>query len=181
MSTLFLKKTYLFFEAFEIADQYHLDQPYGDLPYIDHLVAVAQLVDHYGEKAAVCALLHDILEDTPCSEDEILSIFGEDILFTIQQLSDPEGINRKERKRLLHQRLKSLDSSIEREKLAIIIKVADRLCNIRFSIEMHNHKKIAMYEKEHADFKDACFRAGVCDDFWLEIQSHFNRFSGCKI
>ena len=54
----------------------HGGQKYGNYPYSVHLDAVAKIADEYGEKAAVIAYLHDVVEDTFVSINDIEKEFG---------------------------------------------------------------------------------------------------------
>lgn len=150
--------------ARDFALQAHGDQKYGDFPYSYHLDAVAALVP---EEYKTLAYLHDVLEDTSVTEDEILKHFGPDTLRGVRALTDPKGPNRKERKRLLHERLAGLGPE---DCGVLIVKTADRLANLRES-KRNNPTLLAMYRKEHLAFAQAVRRPGVTPEMWAEIDS----------
>lgn len=62
------------------------------LPYFSHPVAVAMIVlEHgYGIEAAVVALLHDVIEDTPIDRDDVEEAFGPEIAAAVMDLSEPD-------------------------------------------------------------------------------------------
>ncbi len=67
----------------------------GDLPYLTHLVHVGRLLEPYGEDAVLAGLLHDLLEDTCQSAEELRDVsqaigesFGADVLAAVQSVSE---------------------------------------------------------------------------------------------
>lgn len=105
-------------------------------PYINHLIRVANiLVDEGGEYDPVLiigAILHDILEDTVKNEQEaaalkseISSLFGQDVLILVEEVTDDNSLSKKERK---HQQVVHAPGiSIRAKKL----KLADKISNVR--------------------------------------------------
>lgn len=63
-----------------------------DIPYITHPVGVAFLLQGEDQREEVVAagLLHDILEDTATSEEELLQLFGEEVLQLVKSASEPD-------------------------------------------------------------------------------------------
>lgn len=91
--------TVIFDDVFDFAAKAHGDQLYGSHPYWTHLMQVAVIVAAYekeGDKTLrKIACLHDVLEDTTTSEDEIRNLVGEEILSQVKAITDPPGKNRK--------------------------------------------------------------------------------------
>jgi (p)ppGpp synthase/HD superfamily hydrolase len=94
-------------KALEFARYHHRAQvrKYTREPYVNHLIEVAELVTRYGVKDAVvaAALLHDILEDTNVTAEELGKEFGPRILtlvLEVTELSKPEDGNRARRKEI---------------------------------------------------------------------------------
>jgi (p)ppGpp synthase/HD superfamily hydrolase len=158
--------------AREYARVAHAGQTYGDEPYTVHLeavVAVVRPVDPSGEAEAV-AYLHDALEDTAATAAELTMTFGAVVASAVLLVTDPEGENRRARKAALHARLGALDVTVPAMRLALLVKAADRLANVRACVASHPGK-LRMYRKEHTAFRPACYRPGLCDDIWAEIDS----------
>jgi (p)ppGpp synthase/HD superfamily hydrolase len=153
-------------EAREFAVRAHGEQRYGDQPYSVHLDAVAELAAPFGEQAQVVAYLHDAVEDTAVSLDEVRAKFGELVSECVGLLSDAPGANRKERKAKTYARLAQVQG---RAQLALIVKAADRLANVRACVREGNAGLWRMYQSEHEVFRAAAYRAGQCDEIWLEL------------
>jgi len=124
-------------EALAFATERHKDQlrkGLGNIPYINHPVAVMKLLSKFGESDTdllISALLHDVIEDTAKNEQEvqdlsdiILEKFGENVLLTVIEVSDNKGLPVEERKRL--QIIHTTNLSERAKKL----KIADKICNI---------------------------------------------------
>src|SRR6187402_2332694 len=146
----------------------HGDQMYGDKPYASHLDAVAELVASYGEDAVVVAYLHDTAEDTDATIEEIAAAFGPQVAACVSLLTDEPGRNRKERKAKTYAKLAGVSGPTE---LALLVKTADRLANVRACLEDRKQGLWDMYRGEHAAFRSAVYRAGLCDTLWLELDS----------
>ncbi|MFC4113687.1 HD domain-containing protein [Nonomuraea zeae] len=109
--------------AYEVAAHWHRDQVRhsGD-PYITHPVAVAVILAELGlDHEMICAgLLHDVLDDTACPEDELVAEFGQpvvDVLRGLLALDDPER--------------RPPDWAISTDERVLLLKLADRLHNQR--------------------------------------------------
>lgn len=146
----------------------HGSQMYGDEPYSFHLDQVAEIARPYGTFAEELAYLHDTAEDTDVSISEIEDLFSVDHAKCVALLSDPEGETRQERKAEAHRRFAAA-SGIELE--ALRVKVCDRLANVRRCVNDRNLKKWLMYRNEFEAFKDAAYRAGMCDRLWMELDT----------
>lgn len=98
------------------------------IPYISHPFAVGMMLQQAGESEKVVAagILHDTLEDTAATEEEIRAVFGEQVLLLVKAASEPDK-SRPWEDRKRHTVSKLVARS--REELAII--VADKLHNLR--------------------------------------------------
>ena len=148
----------------------HGAQMYGQHPYSFHLDAVASILQDFGDTAVMLGYLHDVLEDTHITEEELTQAFGTLICTCTQLVSDCEGANRKERKRKTHAKLASVDVNTD-EKWALIVKAADRLANVRECVGRQNHKLLEMYKREHEAFREAVWRQGLAPHIWQELDT----------
>ncbi len=152
----------------EFAVRAHGEQRYGDQPYSVHLDAVAALA---GPEHEAIAYLHDVLEDTDASAEEIERLFGAEVRRAVELLTDPGAPSRGERKRLLHERLRAAGPDLNP---ALVVKAADRLANLR-ACTADNPRLLAMYRVEHEAFREAAFRPGLCDALWDEMRDLLTR------
>jgi len=98
-------------------------------PYINHPIAVANLLVNEGgvhDTTLICAaLLHDTIEDTKTTADEIETEFGAEIARIVQELTDDKSLPPATRKRLQVEHAPSLSAG------AKLVKLADKTCNLR--------------------------------------------------
>ncbi len=155
-------------KAKQFAMKWHADQKYGDQPYAYHLHQVALLLASYGETAQVIAWLHDVVEDTSVSIDDLQREFGPYIATCVAICTDEPGATRKERKAKTYRKMADVEGELE---LALIVKAADRLANMKSCIRNNHHKLLETYRQEFADFHAGAYRPRICDDIWQEIAS----------
>ncbi len=99
-------------------------------PYINHPIAVAHLLAGEGGVADLitlqAALLHDTIEDTQTSHEELTQHFGRQVADVVLELTDDKSIpDRAERKRL------QLVNAPKKSARAAMVKLADKTCNLR--------------------------------------------------
>jgi len=121
----------LFIRALAFAAERHRLQRRKDAqqsPYLNHLIDVARLLCEVGgihdPVTLAAGLLHDILEDTQTSPDEIRSQFGNEVLAVIEEVSDDKTLPKAERKQLQILHAPGLS---QRAKL---VKLADKISNV---------------------------------------------------
>ena len=88
--------------------------------------------------------MHDVLEDTHLSYNDIKKEFGEDIAELVYAVTDELGRNRKERKEKTYPKIKGNPK-------AIAVKLCDRIANVR-EAKSSASKMFRMYKDEHAEF-----------------------------
>ena len=98
-------------------------------PYINHPIALASvLVNEAGINdltVIVAALLHDTIEDTTTTTEELLSAFGEEIAAVVLEVTDDKSLDKAERKRLQVEHAENLSLG------AKLVKLSDKVCNLR--------------------------------------------------
>ncbi len=144
----------------------HAGQLYSGAPYEEHLDEVVRLVAPFGSEARTVAYLHDVLEDTDATPGELVREFGQRVADCVALLTDEPG-SRRERKAKSHARLAGAASGLE---TALVVKVADRLANLRGCVRSDNGKLLRMYCGEHAEFRAAVYRPGLCEHLWEEME-----------
>ena len=159
--------------AAHFAAQRHLSQKReSGERYLIHPLAVAQILveTNLDAPTIIAAVLHDVLEDTTATVAELTMVFGAVVASAVLLVTDPEGETRRTRKTALHTRLLGLDVNVPAMRLALLVKAADRLANVRACMANHP-SKLSMYRKEHTVFRPATYRPGVCDTVWAELDS----------
>lgn len=118
-------------KAYEYAEEKHKNQTRksGEL-YIIHPLNVAYiLAEMHADEATLCAgLLHDVLEDTDASEEELKDLFGEEITMLVSGVTNIRDLD-KNRQEFINER--KIIESLTKDVRIIIIKLADRLHNMR--------------------------------------------------
>jgi len=134
--------------AVNLACDAHKDQLYGDQPYETHLRMVTGVLWLFGivsDEMMAAGWLHDALEDTKLTKDEIAAQCGERVAEIVWRVTDEPGANRKERK------LKTYPKT-RQDQDALILKLADRIANVKHCLRT-NSGLLSMYRKEHATFQ----------------------------
>ena len=110
----------------------HRDQRRKDAaatPYINHPLELARVLSEEGgwvDKATLCAaLLHDTVEDTATTLDELRAAFGLEVASIVAEVTDDKALPKAERKR---QQIEHAATISEKAKL---VKLADKICNLR--------------------------------------------------
>ena len=122
----------LVLRAVQFAAHKHKDQRRKDVratPYINHPIALAEVLHGDGgvrdSYVIAAALLHDTIEDTETTYDELRGLFGEEVADTVVELTDTKFLGKVARKRL--QVSKAGRSSAAAKQ----VKLADKICNLR--------------------------------------------------
>ncbi len=122
-------------KAFAIADEAHKEQRRrSGEPYIIHPIAVARILADMGMDAdSVCAaLLHDVVEDTPTTGEEIKEMFGADVEHLVDGVTKlgqiPLSASKEEQQ---SENIRKMFLAMSRDIRVVIIKLADRVHNMR--------------------------------------------------
>ena len=129
-------------KAFEVANAAH----YGTRrrsgePYILHPIAVAKIVSEeigLGSKSVIAALLHDVVEDTDITLEDINNMFGPKITQIVDGLTKLEG----EFDYLQAVNFRKMLLTLSDDVRVILIKIADRLHNMRTLDSMPQNKQL---------------------------------------
>ena len=119
--------------AYKVADKCHNGQmrKSGE-PYIIHPVSVAYLLVEMGmdSQSVIAGLLHDVVEDTDMTLDEIRRAFGDDIALLIDGLTKIAKIPFSSREELQAENIRKMLMAMAEDIRVIIIKFADRMHNL---------------------------------------------------
>ena len=133
------------YKAFELAMEAHkkVRRKSGEL-YITHPLAVARIVAEeigLGSKSIAAALLHDVIEDSNYTEEDLKNIFGDKVASIVAGLTKLEGVFDQSQS-LQAENFKKLLLTMVEDIRVILIKLADRLHNMRTLESMASHKQL---------------------------------------
>jgi len=133
----------------------HAGQKYGERDYVSsHLAEVAAQVATVARGDAdleTAAWLHDVVEDTPTSVEEVRDLFGEGVASLVWAVTSAEGKNRKERNAATYPKIRGAGSR------AVLLKLCDRIANVEACLASKDTKQ-AMYQREYPGFRQALRR-----------------------
>ncbi|MFK5986107.1 MAG: RelA/SpoT family protein [Pseudomonadota bacterium] len=102
-------------------------------PYIYHPIAVARILAELrmDSKTLVAAILHDVIEDTPTAKEQIVTAFGQEVADIVDGLTKLDHIRFNSKAEAKAESFRKLILSMVKDLRVILIKLADRLHNMR--------------------------------------------------
>ncbi|SEQ56564.1 bifunctional GTP diphosphokinase/guanosine-3',5'-bis pyrophosphate 3'-pyrophosphohydrolase [Basfia succiniciproducens] len=146
-------------------------------PYITHPVAVASIIaemrlDH---EAIMAALLHDVIEDTPYTEEQLTTEFGKSVAEIVEGVSKLDKLKFRTRQEAQAESFRKMILAMTKDIRVVLIKLADRTHNMRTlgSLRPDKRRRIAKetleiysplahrlgIEKVKNELEDLCFQA----------------------
>lgn len=131
----------------------HGQQRYGKAPYSAHLEAVVQVLLSEGFVSNIpllcAAWLHDVLEDTDFTAQDLMPLFGAQVVDLVVSVTDEPGATRAERK------AKTLPKTRKGGSNAVALKLADRIANVEAVVKeaqaSEPHRGVEWQEKHRMD------------------------------
>jgi len=120
--------------AWEVGTSAHAGQTRkSGEPYITHPVAVAGILAELGldVEALVAAILHDTIEDTPLTYDELAGEFGQTVAELVEGVTKLDKLRFRDRQEAAAESFRKMLLAMSRDLRVIMIKLADRLHNMR--------------------------------------------------
>ena len=178
--------------AFELAREAHASQKRktGE-PYIFHPIAVANIAAEelmLGANPVIACFLHDVVEDTPYTIEDIRDRFGDDVAFLVRVVTKKPTHDYELSKQLDNYR--QLLNSMQYDIRAILVKLADRLHNMRTLASMKPEKQMKIAGETDYFYAPLANRLGLyniktelenlsfrfrCPDEYEEISSLIDR------
>jgi GTP diphosphokinase / guanosine-3',5'-bis(diphosphate) 3'-diphosphatase len=121
--------------AIKFASEKHRNQTRkdGSTPYINHPIEVMEILASLGRVDDVdvlaAAVLHDTIEDTGTTAEELRTVFGDKVTFFVQECTDDKSLPKADRKRLQEEHAPRLSEGAKQ------IKMADKVSNMRDMVE----------------------------------------------
>ncbi len=137
--------------------------------YIIHPINVAEIVSKFylDENSIIAALLHDVLEDTDAAEEEIEKQFGLDVLFLVKSLTKIGKIEYKSREEKQADNFRKMIVSMAKDIRVILIKLADRLHNMRTICYLNKEKQLRISRETMDVYAPIAHRLGI---YWLKSE-----------
>jgi len=171
--------------AFEFSRAAHQGQmrQSGD-PYISHPIAVARILAplHIDVQAIIAALLHDVVEDTEVTTGQVAEKFGKPVAELVEGLSKLDRIQFETREDAQAENFRKMLLAMARDVRVILIKLADRLHNMRTLESMPLDKRERIARETMEIYAPIANRLGL-NDIYRELQDlgfkhlHPNRYA----
>ena len=159
-------------EAYRFSDEMHLGQmrKSGE-PYISHPIAVAEICADWklDAQAIMAALLHDVMEDQDVKKDELIERFGAPVATLVDGLSKLEKIEFQTQIEAQAENFRKMLLAMARDVRVILIKLADRLHNMRTLDSMSSEKKRRIARETMEVYVPIAHRLGL-NNIYRELQ-----------
>ena len=151
--------------AFDVAVEAHSEQrrKTGE-PYIYHPIAVAKIVAYeigLGATSIAAALLHDVVEDTHYTIEDIEQLFGETIARIVNGLTKISRLNKEKDASIQAENFRKMLLTLHDDVRVILIKIADRLHNMQTMDAMPVHKQIKIASETLYIYAPLAHRLGL--------------------
>ena len=171
-------------KAFEFANEAHkgVRRRSGE-PYILHPIAVAKIVVSnigLGYKSIIAALLHDVVEDTDYTVDDLRQLFGDKVATLVEGLTKIKTVldneDKAQQKSMQAENFKRILLTLNDDVRVVLIKLADRLHNCRTIEFMPEHKRDKILSETMFVFIPLAHRLGLygvkseMEDIWLRFK-----------
>lgn len=159
-------------QAYQVASEAHAGQyRLSGEDYICHPVSVALILSHMkmDVDCIMAAIMHDLLEDTDTTYEELASLFNDDVAGLVDAVSKLTKINFKTREEAQAENMRKMFLAMAKDLRVIIIKLADRLHNMR-TIKVMKPASRRRIAKETLDiYAPIAHRLGM-HEFRLELE-----------
>ncbi|MFR4798857.1 MAG: RelA/SpoT family protein, partial [Lentihominibacter sp.] len=139
--------------AYDVAEEMHRSQlrKSGE-PYLIHPMAVAEILADLGmdEETIVAGLLHDVVEDTEYTEKQLVADFGEEVGLLVDGVTKLGSLKFQSKEERQAENLRKMFLAMSKDIRVLIIKLSDRLHNLR-TINYMTHDKIIEKCRETLD------------------------------
>ena len=150
--------------AYEYISKKHKDQfrKSGE-PYIVHPVNVAKILSELNmdSTTVVAGLLHDVLEDTSATYEELVELFGQEVADIVEGVTKIGKIKFRDLKEAQAENFRKLILATAKDIRVVIVKLADRLHNMRTLNHLRRDKRIRIAEETLSVYAPIAHRLGI--------------------
>ena len=162
-------------DAYEYAVKLHEGQKRRDgSPYVTHCVATAEIIAEQGldEDSVVAALLHDVIEDTPATYDDVKRQFGATVADIVEGVTKLTRVQYTSHEEEQAENLRKMLIAMAKDIRVILIKIADRLHNMRTMDYQSKEKQLIKSAETMEIYAPIAHRLGMQKIKWeLEDRS----------
>ncbi len=162
-------ETELIVKAYNFAKEAHKDQKrVSGLPYIMHPMQVATIVASMkmDVESVVASLLHDVVEDTQYSIEDVKTLFGESVALLVDGLTKLDKISFQTKEEAEMDNIRKMFLAMAKDIRVIVIKFADRLHNLSTLISMPEEKQREKARETLSIFAPLAHRLGMYRIKW---------------
>ena len=162
-------------DAYEYAVKLHEGQKRRDgSPYVTHCVATAEIIAEQGldEDSIVAALLHDVIEDTPATYDDVKRQFGATVADIVEGVTKLTRVQYTSHEEEQAENLRKMLIAMAKDIRVVLIKIADRLHNMRTMDYQSKEKQLIKSAETMEIYAPIAHRLGMQKIKWeLEDRS----------
>lgn len=156
-------------EAFHLADHAHQEQfrASGD-PYIMHPLAVATILAHLqiDKTTLIAALLHDVVEDTSYTKEDLTERFGEEVAFLVDGVTKLNQFKYKTKEDRSLENYRKMILAMAKDIRVVVIKLGDRLHNMRTLKHVDSQKQKRVAKETLEIYAPLAHRLGIFNIKW---------------
>ena len=156
-------------KAFELADKAHEGQlrASGE-PYIMHPLAVAEILAHLqiDHITLMAALMHDVVEDTSYSKEDLEEMFGSEVAFLVDGVTKLNQFQYETKEDRQMENYRKMILAMAKDVRVVVIKLGDRLHNMRTLKHMRSDKQKRIAKETLEIFAPLAHRLGIFNVKW---------------
>ena len=156
-------------KAYDFGELHHRGQKRnsGEDYYIHPIAVAKKLSEMKLDDQTICAgLMHDVLEDTDVTRDQMADVFGEEITFLVDGVTKLKNLNYTSREEKQAENIRKMVMAMSNDVRVVLIKLSDRLHNMRTLEYMTRKKQIQIADETLEIYVPLAHRLGIYSLKW---------------